>query len=47
MVFCRIATLNNNNYFHLLDKIGFISKYLLKGDDYYKLYISKNANKYF
>jgi len=37
----------NNNYYNLLDRIGYISRYLLKGNDYYKLYISKNANKYF
>lgn len=35
------------NYFNLLDRIGYISRYLLKGNDYYKLYISKNSNKYF
>ena len=28
-------------------RIGSISKFLLKGNDYYKLYISKNANKYY
>jgi hypothetical protein len=37
----------NANYYNLLDRIGNISRYLLKGNDYYKLYISKNANKYF
>ena len=37
----------NANYFNLLDRIGYISKYLLKGNDYYRLYISKNSNKYF
>jgi len=37
----------NANYFNLLDRIGYISRYLLKGNDYYRLYISKNANKYF
>ena len=37
----------DNNYYTLLDKIGYISRYILKGYDYYKLYISKNANKYF
>lgn len=37
----------NNNYYNVLDRIGYISRYLLKGNDYYKLYISKNANKYF
>ena len=37
----------NHNYFILLDKIGYISRYLLKGDDYYRLYISKHSNKYF
>ena len=37
----------DTNYYHLLDRIGSISKFLLKGNDYYKLYISKNANKYY
>ena len=35
------------NLYNLMDRISFISRYLLKGNDYYKLYISKNANKYF
>ena len=38
---------NNTNYYNLLDRIGYISRYLLKGNDYYRLYISKNSNKYF
>ena len=37
----------NSNYFNLLDRIGYISRYLLKGNDYHRIYISKNANKYF
>ena len=36
----------DNNYYHLLDKIGSVSKFILKGDDYYKSYINKNSNKY-
>ena len=27
--------------------MGNISKFILKGNDYYRLYISKNSNKYF
>jgi hypothetical protein len=38
---------DNTNYYNLLDRIGYISRYLLKGNDYYRLYISKNSNKYF
>ena len=38
---------NYENFYNLTDRISFISRYLLKGNDYYKLYISKNANKYF
>ena len=37
----------NNNYYKLLDRMGNISKFILKGNDYYRLYISKNSNKYF
>ena len=36
----------NNNYYKLLDRMGNISRFILKGNDYYKLYISKNSNKY-
>ena len=36
-----------DNLYKLMDRISFVSRYLLKGNDYYKLYISKNANKYF
>ena len=37
----------DNNYYKLLDRMGNISRFILKGNDYYKLYISKNSNKYF
>ena len=40
-------TKDNTNYYNLLDRIGYISRYLLKGNDYHRLYISKNSNKYF
>ena len=37
----------NNNYYKLLDRMSNISRFILKGNDYYRLYISKNSNKYF
>ena len=37
----------DENYYNVLNKIGNISRYILKGNDYNKLYISKNSNKYF
>jgi len=42
----KVSNKYDNNYYHLLDRIGSISRFLLKGNDYYKSYISKNANKY-
>ena len=35
------------NLHNVIDKIAYISRYLLKAKDYDRLYISKNANKYF
>ena len=43
----KVSKKYDNNYYHLLDKIGSVSRFLLKGNDYYKSYISKNANKYY
>ena len=43
----KVSKKYDNNYYHLLDRIGSVSRFLLKGNDYYKSYISKNANKYY
>ena len=43
----KVSNKYDTNYYHLLDRIGHVSRFLLKGNDYYKSYISKNANKYY
>ena len=35
----KVSKKYDNNYYHLLDRIGYVSKFLLKGNDYYKSYI--------
>ena len=43
----KVSKKYDTNYYYLLDRIGSVSRFLLKGNDYYKSYISKNANKYY